>query len=94
MTRWKPQWDHSAPFGGFGWRYAEDGVERVRDPRTAAEAICTLLHYLIAEQGTVEFDNLPLCIARRPALSAGNKTKAIVGTLREFWRIVRSPECR
>ena len=62
-------------------------------PARALEGIWTLLHYLIAEQGTVEFDNLRLCIVRRSALSAGNKTKAIVGTLREFWRIVRSPEC-
>ena len=44
-------------------------------------------------QRTVEFDNLRLCIVRRPALSAGNTTKAIVGTLREFWRIVHSSEC-
>ena len=29
--------EHSAPFGGFGWRYAEDGVERIRDSRSAAE---------------------------------------------------------
>ena len=150
--------EHSAPFGGFGWRYAGDGVERVRDPRTAAEGqyfirlkpgqqvhqptdatgdflpgatrggetylvrasirgtapgaravisshfegqqlfthdddpgsfqnsvfelttdwreyvhrarapegIWTLFHYLIAERGTVEFDNLRLCIVRRP----------------------------
>lgn len=61
--------------------------------RPAPQGIWTLFHYLIAERGTVEFDNLRLCIVRGPVLSAGNKTKAIVGTLREFWRIVRRPEC-
>ena len=29
--------EHSAPFGGFGWRYYEDGVERIHDPNHAAD---------------------------------------------------------
>jgi hypothetical protein len=29
--------DYSAPFGGFGWRYYEDGVERIHDPDQAAD---------------------------------------------------------
>jgi hypothetical protein len=29
--------EHSAPFGGFGWRYFEDGVERIYDPAEAAD---------------------------------------------------------
>ena len=29
--------EHSAPFGGFGWRYYEDGVERIHDPGQAAD---------------------------------------------------------
>jgi len=28
--------EYSAPFGGFGWRYDEDGVERIHDPEQAA----------------------------------------------------------
>jgi hypothetical protein len=29
--------EHTAPFGGFGWRYHVDGVERVYDPAQAAD---------------------------------------------------------
>ena len=29
--------EYSAPFGGFGWRYYEDGVERIHDPDSAAD---------------------------------------------------------
>lgn len=29
--------EHVAPFGGFGWRYHEDGVERIYDPNGAAD---------------------------------------------------------
>jgi hypothetical protein len=29
--------EHQAPFGGFGWRYKEDGVQRINDPAGAAE---------------------------------------------------------
>lgn len=29
--------EHAAPFGGFGWRYKDDGVERVEAPDRAAE---------------------------------------------------------
>ena len=29
--------EHAAPFGGFGWRYRKDGVERVYDPEGAAD---------------------------------------------------------
>ncbi len=29
--------EYSAPFGGFGWRYYEDGVERIHDPSQAAD---------------------------------------------------------
>jgi len=29
--------EHSAPFGGFGWRYFTDGVERIYDPDEAAD---------------------------------------------------------
>jgi hypothetical protein len=29
--------EHQAPFGGFGWRYRQDGVQRVRDPAGAAK---------------------------------------------------------
>jgi hypothetical protein len=29
--------EHHAPFGGFGWRYKDDGVERIYDPDGAAE---------------------------------------------------------
>ncbi|NQT26411.1 T9SS type A sorting domain-containing protein [candidate division KSB1 bacterium] len=28
--------EHAASFGGFGWRYHEDGVERIHDPNRAA----------------------------------------------------------
>ena len=29
--------EHAAPFGGFGWRYRKDGVERIHDPDGAAD---------------------------------------------------------
>ena len=29
--------EQSAPFGGFGWRYAEEGVQRIRDAKQAAD---------------------------------------------------------
>ncbi len=29
--------EHVAPFGGFGWRYFEDGVERINDAASAAD---------------------------------------------------------
>jgi hypothetical protein len=29
--------EHQAPFGGFGWRYKDDGVQRIFDPSQAAE---------------------------------------------------------
>jgi hypothetical protein len=29
--------EHEAPFGGFGWRYKDDGVQRIYDPSGAAE---------------------------------------------------------
>jgi hypothetical protein len=29
--------EHAAPFGGFGWRYRKDGVERIHDPGGAAD---------------------------------------------------------
>jgi hypothetical protein len=29
--------EHQAPFGGFGWRYKDDGVRRINDPKGAAE---------------------------------------------------------
>jgi hypothetical protein len=29
--------EHQAPFGGFGWRYKDDGVRRINDPAGAAE---------------------------------------------------------
>jgi hypothetical protein len=29
--------EHQAPFGGFGWRYKDDGVQRMNDPAEAAE---------------------------------------------------------
>jgi len=29
--------EHVAPFGGFGWRYFEDGVERIHDQEEAAD---------------------------------------------------------
>jgi len=29
--------EHAAPFGAFGWRYLEDGVERIHDPEHAAD---------------------------------------------------------
>jgi hypothetical protein len=29
--------EHQAPFGGFGWRYMDDGVQRVCNPSEAAE---------------------------------------------------------
>jgi lysophospholipase L1-like esterase len=29
--------EHQAPFGGFGWRYKDDGVARINDPDGAAE---------------------------------------------------------
>jgi hypothetical protein len=29
--------EHKAPFGGYGWRYYTDGVDRIYDPATAAE---------------------------------------------------------
>jgi PKD repeat protein/lysophospholipase L1-like esterase len=29
--------EYAAPFGGFGWRYVEDGVERLYDPVNAAD---------------------------------------------------------
>jgi len=29
--------EHKAPFGGFGWRYYRDGVERINNPKEAAD---------------------------------------------------------
>ena len=39
--------EFQAPFGGFGWRYRLDGVERVHDPTGAAEGS----HYIRLEPG-------------------------------------------
>jgi hypothetical protein len=39
--------EHAAPFGAFGWRYSEDGVERIHDPGQAADGA----YYIRLEEG-------------------------------------------
>lgn len=39
--------EHQAPFGGFGWRYSEDGVERLHHPGGAAHGD----YYIRLEEG-------------------------------------------
>ena len=39
--------EYQAPFGGFGWRYSEDGVERLEDPAGAADGT----FYIRLDQG-------------------------------------------
>ena len=65
MTRCKPQWDYSA-FQRFRLALCRRRRRARSRPARAPEGIWTLFHYLIAERGTVEFDNLRLCIVRGP----------------------------
>jgi hypothetical protein len=39
--------EHRSPFGGFGWRYFTDGVQRVNDPGNAADGT----HYIRLKAG-------------------------------------------
>ena len=70
--------EHSAPFGGFGWRYLEDGVERVYNPDQAAEGA----YYIRLEEGEEVHQPTDATGDFLPGASSGGETFYVTSKIR------------
>jgi len=70
--------EHVAPFGGFGWRYFEDGVERINDPQNAVDGS----YYIRLEQGEQVHQPTDATGDLLPGATVGGETYTVTLSMR------------
>ncbi|HEC44360.1 MAG TPA: T9SS type A sorting domain-containing protein [Bacteroides sp.] len=70
--------EYSAPFGGFGWRYYEDGAERILDPENAADGD----YYIRLQAGGKVHQPTDATGDLLPGTTAGGETYYITAKIR------------
>lgn len=70
--------EFKAPFGGFGWRYIEDGVERIKNPEQAAEG----QYYIRLIEGTEVHQPTDATADLKPGATIGNEVYTITAQIR------------
>ena len=70
--------EHVAPFGGYGWRYMEDGVERIHNPPQAPDGD----YYIRLEEGESVHQPTDATADFLPGETVGGETYTITATAR------------
>lgn len=70
--------EFKAPFGGFGWRYFEDGVERIKNPDQAAQGE----YYIRLPEGTEVHQPTDATADLNPGSTLGNEIYIITAKIR------------
>lgn len=70
--------EHSAPFGSFGWRYFEDGVERIRDAESAADGN----FFIHLEEGEEVHQPTDATADFLPGATSGGETYTVTAMIR------------
>jgi hypothetical protein len=70
--------EHTAPFGAYGWRYYDDGAERVHDPSNAPDG----QYYIRLEEGEFVHQPTDATADFLPGGTEGGETYTITATMR------------
>jgi hypothetical protein len=70
--------EHKAPFGGFGWRYMEDGVERIKDSAAAADGD----YFIRLPEGTMVHQPFDATGDNLPGATTGTQAYKVTAMIR------------
>lgn len=70
--------EHQAPFGGFGWRYMEDGVQRIKDPGSASDGN----YFIRLSEGTMVHQPIDATGDSLPGPTTSNQAYKVTAMIR------------